>query len=88
MKGAKSGVVTQLFMDTILALLWTCIEPGSWRHGEKCKLLKDTLDTTFEVSKLLKFSPKRDVQFEELKADLAPNITAQVFVCCVLQDGQ
>ena len=35
--------------------------------------MKDTFDTTFEVSKLVKFSPKRDVQFEKLKADLAPN---------------
>ena len=35
------------------------------------KLLKDALEITFEVSKLVKFSPKRDVMFEKLKDKLA-----------------
>lgn len=36
-----------------------------------CKILKDSLDLIFEVSKLVKFSPKRDVHFEKLKNELA-----------------
>ena len=38
----------------------------------KVKLLDDTLDTTSEISKLLKYSPKRDTMFEKLKKELAP----------------
>ena len=34
--------------------------------------LRDTLDTTSEISKLLKYLPKRDRMFEKLKAELAP----------------
>ena len=33
--------------------------------------LRDALDTTSEISKLLKYSPKRDRMFEKLKAELA-----------------
>ena len=36
--------------------------------------LRDALDTTSEISKLLKYSPKRDRMFEKLKAELAPEI--------------
>lgn len=39
---------------------------------KKCKVMRDALDTTFEVSKLVKFSPKRDTMFEKLKAELTP----------------
>ena len=34
--------------------------------------LRDALDTTSEISKLLKYSLKRDRMFEKLKAELAP----------------
>ena len=77
MKGAKSGVTTQLLKDEPRALYLHCyghaLNLAVGDTVKKCKLLKDTLDTTFEVSKLVKFSPKKDVQFEKLKADLAPN---------------
>ena len=34
--------------------------------------MRDGLDTTFEISKLLEFSPKHDSRFEKLKQELAP----------------
>ena len=37
------------------------------------KLLGNTLDTTYEISKLLKFSPKRDALFDKLKTTIAPD---------------
>ena len=37
-----------------------------------CEVVKDALDITFEVSKLICFSPKRAAQFQKLKAELAP----------------
>ena len=38
------------------------------------KTMKDALDVhvTYEVSRLIKFSSKRDVTFEKLKDDIAP----------------
>ena len=40
---------------------------------KRIKLLGNTLDTTYEISKLLKFSPKRDVLFDKLKTTIAPD---------------
>ena len=37
-----------------------------------CQVVKEALDTAFEVSKLISFSPKRATQFHELKAELSP----------------
>jgi len=35
--------------------------------------MKNALDLIFEVTKLVKYSPKRDVQFEKLRSELAPD---------------
>ena len=48
---------------------------------KRCKLLKDALDITFEVSKLVKFSPKRNAQFEKLKATLPPEGPGFLVLC-------
>ena len=45
------------------------------------KLMKDTLHTTLEVSKLVKYSPKRDVQFEKLKDNFAPDNPGFCVLC-------
>ena len=37
------------------------------------KLLGNTLDTTYEIFKLIKFSPKRDALFDKLKTTKAPD---------------
>ena len=77
MSGIRRGVAAQFLSDEPRALYNHC-------HGralnlavgdtiKQVKLLRDTLDTCFEISKLLKFSPKRDVAFEALKSQLAPN---------------
>ena len=36
------------------------------------KVVKDVLDTTFELSKLLKYSSKRNATFKKIKDDIAP----------------
>jgi len=46
-----------------------------------CKILRDTMDTVHEVSKPIKYSPKRDVQFEELKSNINPE-TPRFRVLC------
>ena len=39
------------------------------------------MDTTSEISKLLKYSPKRDRMFEKLKAELAPETPGFRVLC-------
>ena len=37
-------------------------------------ILRDTLDITFEISKLVNFSPRRDALFNKLKAEISPEM--------------
>ena len=39
---------------------------------KQSKIICDALDITFEMSKLVAYSPKRDTLFEKLKQDLTP----------------
>ena len=47
----------------------------------KVRNLRDALDTTSKISKLLKYSPKRDRMFEKLKAELAPETPGFRVLC-------
>ena len=78
MAGSKSGVSTQLSKEEPRAVYTHC-----YGHAlnitvsdmmKKNRLMSDTLNTTSEISKLLKFSPRRGVAFEKLKSELAPNV--------------
>lgn len=77
MKGAKSGVATQLLSDESRAIYIHCyghaLNLAISDTVKGSKVMKDALDVIFEVSKLVKFSPKRDVQFQKLKDELAPD---------------
>jgi hypothetical protein len=39
---------------------------------KESKIIRDVLDTVGEISKLLKYSPRRDSLFELLKSSLSP----------------
>lgn len=77
MVGAKSGVATQIKNYEPRGILTHCyghalqLAVGDTVKG--IKLLGNTLDTTYEISKLLKFSPKRDALFDKLKTTIAPD---------------
>ena len=45
------------------------------------KNLKETLDTTSEISNLLKYSPKRDATFRKLKEQLVPTTPGLRTLC-------
>ena len=73
MSGPKSGVAKHLRDEEPRALYLHY-------HGhalnladtiKRCKHTKDAMDVTFEVSKLVKFSPKRTAMLEKLKEELA-----------------
>ena len=75
MVGSKSGVATKIQTKGTLG------HPYCYGHAlqlaigdmvREVRNLRDALDTTSEISKLLKYSPKRDRMFEKLKAELAP----------------
>ena len=75
MKGSRSSVAKQLLDEVPRAIYNHC-----YGHSlnlaisdtiKGCKIMKDSLDLIFEASKLVKFSPKRDVHFEKLKHELA-----------------
>ena len=45
------------------------------------KILRDTLDITNEISKLLKFSPRRDTLFEKIKSEISPELPGFRTLC-------
>ena len=73
--GPRSGVAKQLLDEEPCALHLHChghaLNLAAGDAIKNCKVTKDTLDATFEVSKLVKFSPKRTAQLEKLRNELA-----------------
>ena len=75
MSGQRTGVSAQLEEVEPRALFLHChghalnLAAGDAVKG--CSVMKDALDITFEVSKLVKFSPKRSGTFDKLKEELA-----------------
>lgn len=75
MSGPRSGVAKQLLDEEPCALYLHChghaLNLAAGDAIKNCKVTKDALDVTFEVSKLVKFSPKRTAQLEKLRNELA-----------------
>ena len=74
MSGPRSGVAKQLHDKEPRALYLHChghaINLAAGDTIKNCKVTKDALDVTFEVSKL-KFSLKRGAELEKLRNELA-----------------
>ena len=73
MSGCKSGIAASISALESKALFTHCYGHSlacSWRHS--IKMLEDVLDIEFEISGLIKFSPKCNAQFDSLKKDIAP----------------
>lgn len=51
---------------------------------KKCKVTKDALDVAFELSKLVKFSPKQSAELEKLRNELALDSTGFRVLCPTL----
>lgn len=89
MSGTRTGVAKRIANEEPRAVFTHC-----YRHSlnlaasdsvKKSKPMKDALDTTHEITKLIKFSPRRDAIFHVLKAenDKASNShTAGIRVLC------
>ena len=83
--GAKTGVSTQIKSGEPRAIFTRC-------YGRSLQLavgdtikgiinLADMFDTTAEISKLLKFSPKRDAMFDRIKEAISPETTGFRVLC-------
>ena len=84
MSGAKSGVAKQILEEEPRAFYTHCYDALNLAASDTIKgvsVLKNAMDTTHELCKLIKFSPKRDAAFHKLKAELQPG-TPGVRVLC------
>ena len=75
MRGPRSGVAKQLCDEEPCALYLHChghaLNLAAGDAIKKCKYIKDALDIAYEVSNLVKFSPKRTAELEKLKHELS-----------------
>ena len=73
MSGVRNGVATQIKRENSKALYTHCYGHAlNLAVGDvikSIKLLKDTLDVTFEIVKLIKKSPNRESKFEKIKEE-------------------
>ena len=77
MKGHVSGVSTQILREEPRAIYTHCyghsLNLACQDTIRNVKVFKDALDTTFELSKLLKYSSKHKATFKAIKEQLAPS---------------
>ena len=73
MSGAKSGVAVQIKNEESRALYTHCyahsINLAVGDTMKSCPVLKDTIDNTYELTKLVKKSPKRDAKLRAIQGN-------------------
>ena len=91
MKGSKGGVA-KLISDLEPRAVYSHCYGHSLNLAasytlKESELMKDALDTTYEITKLIKYSPRRDDIFRKLKEDMPSVILLQELESSVPQDG-
>ena len=85
MAGLRNGVATQIASKEPRAIFvhryGNALNLTAGDTVKKNKLLRNTLDTTLEISKLLKFSPRRDAMFSALKSQISPETSGFQTLC-------
>ena len=85
LSGAKSGVVKRMCDIEPRAVYTHCyghaLNLACGDTIRQCKLMRDALDTTYEICKLVKKSPRCDATFKRLKEEMA-NDSPGVRVLC------
>ena len=85
MSGCKSGIATCITAIKSRAIFTHCYGHSlnlAVRDTIKgIKVLSNVLDIVYEMSGLIKFSPKRDAQFDSLKEQLAPGSAGFQVLC-------
>ena len=85
MAGSRNGVKSQILQQEPRALFTHCyghaLSLGIADSIKNVKILKSHMDTTFEISKLLQYSPKRQSLFDSIKSDMSPNTVGFRVLC-------
>ena len=85
MSGVRNGVATQIQEDEPRAIYTHCyghsLNLAASDTIRKCKVMKAALETTFEITKLVKYSPRRERLFEEIKDEIAPGSPGVRVLC-------
>ena len=85
MAGMKSGVATRLSRDEPRAVYTHCyghaLSLACSDAIKQCKVMKESLETTHEITKLIKLSPRRDALFEGFKEELVPDSAGVRALC-------
>ena len=85
MSGIKNGVATQICKEEPWAVCTHCYDHSlNFAAADvikQSKVMKSALATTHEVTKLIKYSPRRDALFQNLKSGIAPD-TLGIRVLC------
>lgn len=80
MSGSKNGVVKKIQQIENKAIYIHCnghiLNLATGDSVKKTKILADSLDIAYEISKLIKFSPKREAKLEKLKEELGETSTS------------
>ena len=85
MSGIRNGVAKLILDDEPCAVYTHCyghslnLAVGDAVKG--CKLMKSCLEAVYEISKLIKKSPKRDSLFQKLKAEIAEDTPGFRVLC-------
>ncbi len=86
MSGTKSGVVSRFCAVEPRAVYTHCyghsLNFACCDTIKRCKVLQDALDTTREITKLIKRSPGRDAIFKRLKEEMEEGDTPGIRVLC------
>ena len=73
MTGSKHGVATQLQAEESRAVLTHCyghaLNLAIGDAMKQSKICRDALDTAYEISKLIRFSPKQNAAFDHIKVE-------------------
>ncbi|XP_062585373.1 zinc finger MYM-type protein 1-like [Saccostrea cucullata] len=85
MSGAKKGVAANITSKETRAIYTHCyghaLNLAVGDTVKKSKVMRDSLDTVFEMSKLVKYSPRRDTILEQLKREMAPDTPGFRVLC-------
>ncbi len=86
MSGCRHGVAKQISDIEPRAIFTHCyghaLNLAASGAMKKSKLLKDALETTYEITKLIKFSPRREAIFLGVKQDMPGTPLAGIRLLC------
>ncbi|XP_065650515.1 zinc finger MYM-type protein 1-like [Hydra vulgaris] len=86
MSGIRSGVAKQI-ADTEPRAIYThcCVHALNLAVGDtvkQSKIMRNALETTYEIIKLIKYSPMREAMFKNIKANLFDALTVGIRKLC------